>query len=166
MNTNLKTSFLHGRYPLAVAAAFALAVGGAACAGGRPADSANSPGPAAASEGPVSQNMVRDRSHYESVIEMLRGKVPGLEIVELDGGSIEVRIRGLNQSLQNVGGKPVGQGPLVVVDGVPRSRPAGEVLMALNPRDVVSINVLKDVASTAVYGTRGANGVLLVRLRR
>jgi TonB-dependent SusC/RagA subfamily outer membrane receptor len=92
---------------------------------------------------------------------MLRGRVPGLEVIETSPGAIEVRIRGLNQSLQESG-----QQPLVVVDGVPSSRPAGEALLALDPRDVASIEVLKDVSSTTVYGTRGANGVIIVRLVR
>jgi TonB-dependent SusC/RagA subfamily outer membrane receptor len=108
-----------------------------------------------------------DRAHYESVVEMLRGQVPGLEILEPAPGRIEVRIRGMTQSLQtNAEGAPVGQEPLVVVDGVPRSRPAGEVLLSLNPKDVASISVLKDLASTAIYGTKGANGVIVVRMRR
>jgi TonB-dependent SusC/RagA subfamily outer membrane receptor len=111
--------------------------------------------------------MSLSQAHYESVIEMLRGQVPGLEILEMGTGQIEVRIRGLNQSLQtDAGGASVGQQPLVVVDGVPSGRPAGEVLMALNPQDVASISVLKDVSSTAVYGTKGANGVIIVRLTR
>jgi len=128
----------------------------AGCAGG---GSASSEG---FSEGAVPAGSVAtDRSHYQSVVDMLRGRVPGLEVIETSPGAIEVRIRGLNQSLQESG-----QQPLVVVDGVPSSRPAGEALLALDPRDVSSIEVLKDVSSTAVYGTRGANGVIIVRLVR
>ena len=102
-----------------------------------------------------------DRSHYENVIEMIRGKAPGLHVIESSNGTIQLRIRGMNQSLQETG-----QEPLVVVDGVPSSRPAGEALMALEPQAVASIQILRDVASTSVYGTRGANGVILVRTRR
>jgi TonB-dependent SusC/RagA subfamily outer membrane receptor len=107
------------------------------------------------------------QTHYESVVEMLRGQVPGLEILESGTRSIEVRVRGMNQSLQtNADGASVSQQPLVVVDGVPSPRPAGDALLALNPQDVATITVLKDVASTAIYGTKGANGVILVRLKR
>ena len=126
-------------------------VGVSACGGRGATDSgASSPSPRAG------------QAHYESVVEMLRGQVPGLEIIEVDGSRIEVRVRGLNQSL-GAGGS---QEPLVVVDGMPQSRPAGEVLMALNPKDVASITVLKDVASTSIYGTRGANGVIIVLMNR
>jgi len=102
-----------------------------------------------------------DRSHYESVIAMIRGKAPGLQVIEVAPGQFELRIRGVNQSLQ-----AAGEEPLVVLDGMASSRPAGQLLMSLNPQDVVSIEVLKDVASTAVYGTRGANGVLIIRTER
>lgn len=126
-------------------------VGVSACGGGSAMEpGASSPAPRAG------------QAHYESVVEMLRGQVPGLEIIEVDGSRIEVRIRGLNQSLGGGGS----QEPLVVVDGMPQSRPAGEVLMALNPKDVASITVLKDVASTSIYGTRGANGVIIVLMNR
>ena len=102
-----------------------------------------------------------DRSHYESVIAMIRGKAPGLQVIEVAPGQFELRIRGANQSLQEAG-----EEPLVVLDGMASPRPAGQLLMSLNPQDVVSIEVLKDVASTAVYGTRGANGVLIIRTER
>lgn len=101
-----------------------------------------------------------DRAHYESALEMLRGKAPGVQLIEMAPGQFEVRIRGVNQSLQ-----AGGQEPLVVLDGAASSRPAGQLLMSLNPEDVVSIQVLRDVASTAVYGVRGANGVLIVQTR-
>lgn len=102
-----------------------------------------------------------DRAHYESVIDMIRGKAPGVHVIEVSPGQFEVRIRGMHQSLQ-----ATGQEPLVVLDGVASNRPAGELLMSLDPQDVMSIQVLKDVSSTAVYGTRGANGVLIIQTRR
>jgi len=125
--------------------------------------SASTPSPTdPESQGTVSAGAVsRDRSHYENVVEMIRGKAPGLNIIENQDGTIQLRIRGLNQSLQETG-----QEPLVVVDGVPSGRPAGQVLLALSPQDVSSIQVLRDVGSTAVYGTRGANGVILITTRR
>lgn len=102
-----------------------------------------------------------DRAHYESALEMLRGKAPGVQLIEVTPGQFEVRIRGVSQSLQ-----ATGQEPLVVLDGVASSRPAGQLLMSLSPGDVVSIQVIRDVASTSVYGVRGANGVLIVQTRR
>jgi len=140
-----------------VAACVATAVG---CAGGGPQSTSTAP----AGEGAAvnASTTATDQTHYESVVEMLRGKVPGLEIVETGEGVIEVRIRGMTQSM----GGASDQQPLVVVDGVRSSRPAGEALLSLNPRDVATISVLKDVGSTAIYGTKGANGVILVRLKR
>jgi len=122
-----------------------------------PADAAQAAGRGSVTAGRVSADM----GHYESVVEMIRGRAPGVELLEVSPGVIEVRIRGMNQSLQ-----VTGQEPLVVVDGVPSSRPAGQALMSLNPNDVASIDILKDVSSTTVYGTRGANGVILITMKR
>ena len=137
----------------------------AACGGGGAANPGPlSPAPEAAGEKlPSTQtgSMSTGQPHYENMVEMLRGKVPGLEIIETEPGRVEVRIRGGVQSFQETM-----QEPLVVVDGMPQARRAGEVLMALNPQDVAGIDILKDVSSTAIYGTRGANGVIIVRLVR
>lgn len=146
-------------------------IASAGCGGGAGNDSVGTPTPANAEReesGRVPAGaMSSDRGHYETVVEMLRGRAPGLEIIQTGPGRIEVRIRGMTQSLQtNAQGLPVNQEPLVVVDGMPSSRPAGEVLMTLNPKDVSSIDILKDVSSTAVYGTRGANGVIIITLIR
>ncbi len=142
----------------------------AACGGTRPKRPAATPSSAAVADsqplaaagtvlaGPEGAG---DRGHYESALEMLRGKAPGVQVIEVAPGQFEVRIRGVNQSLQ-----ATGQEPLVVLDGVASSRPAGQLLLSLNPEDVVSIEVVRDVASTAVYGVRGANGVLIVQTRR
>ena len=135
----------------------------AAC-GGRGSENRPAPALATGSEvltPPGVRDTAVDRSHYESVIAMIRGKAPGLQVIEVAPGQFELRIRGANQSLQEAG-----EEPLVVLDGMASSRPAGQLLMSLNPQDVVSIEVLKDVASTAVYGTRGANGVLIIRTER
>jgi TonB-dependent SusC/RagA subfamily outer membrane receptor len=142
----------------------------AACGGTRPERPAPTPSPtavtdsqplAAAGAVQAGPEAAGDRAHYESVLEMLRGKAPGVQVIEVAPGQFQVRIRGVNQSLQ-----ATGQEPLVVLDGVASSRPAGQLLMSLNPQDVVRIEVLRDVASTAVYGVRGANGVLIVQTRR
>ena len=145
-------------------------IAGAACGGTRPERPAPTPSSAAVADSQplAAAGAVRagpegagDRGHYESALEMLRGKAPGVQVIEVAPGQFEIRIRGVNQSLQ-----ATGQEPLVVLDGVASSRPAGQLLMSLNPEDVVSIEVVRDVASTAVYGVRGANGVLIVQTRR
>lgn len=146
------------RIGIAVAVGMALTVSG--CGGSTPPASP-SPSDSASSGTVTAGAMVSDRSHYENVVEMIQGKAPGLNVIQYPDGTIQLRIRGLNQSLQETG-----QEPLVVIDGVPSGRPAGQALMSMDPRDVSSIEVLRDVGSTAVYGTRGANGVILVRTRR
>jgi len=89
------------------------------------------------------------------VEEMLRGRVAGVEVLDLPGGGISVRIRGVT----SVG---LSTEPLYVVDGMPVRAEAGGGLNWLNPRDVQRIEVLKDPGSTAFWGSRGANGVVLI----
>jgi TonB-dependent SusC/RagA subfamily outer membrane receptor len=92
-----------------------------------------------------------------SMADLLEGRVPGLEVRRLAGGGVSVRIRG-ERSLNSSGE------PLFVVDGIPMSD-AG-LLPDLDPRDVQSINVLKDAGSLAAYGSRGANGVILISTKK
>jgi TonB-dependent SusC/RagA subfamily outer membrane receptor len=56
--------------------------------------------------------------------------------------------------------------PLVVVDDVPMQINDGATLRAINPRDIASIEVIKDPAGLALYGVRGANGVIVIRTKR
>lgn len=90
-----------------------------------------------------------------NVSSMLQGSVAGVEIIkgnsEPGGGSI-VRIRGGN----SMNGS---NDPLYVVDGFP----SGSIP---NPNDIKSIQVLKDASATAIYGTRGANGVIIITTKR
>ena len=103
----------------------------------------------------------------------LQGQVSGLDIVSSSGNpgsSAQLVIRGLG-SLGNAN-------PLIVVDGVPRSVSLDDidlgsadqedigVLISVAPQDIRSIRVLKDAASTAVWGSRGANGVILIETNR
>jgi len=92
--------------------------------------------------------------------ELLRGRVPGLQVIKGAGGRVTFRIRGTNSLMND-------QEPLFVVDGV--QIPAGQVQTALAgvlPQDIRQIDVLKDIASTSVYGTRGAGGVIIINTRR
>lgn len=56
----------------------------------------------------------------------------------------------------------LGNQPLFIVDGVAMDGPQSNVLSGINPNDIESLDILKDAASTAIYGSRGANGVVLV----
>jgi TonB-dependent starch-binding outer membrane protein SusC len=95
--------------------------------------------------------------------ELLRGKVAGLEIVTRPDGREILRIRGGVTSL--AGGRD--QDPLVIVDGVPIPVDGlASALAGLTPEDIKQVDVLKDVASTSIYGMRGAAGVILITTRR
>jgi len=90
-----------------------------------------------------------------SVAQALQGRIAGADIVSgagEPGESASIQIRGARSI-------SAGNEPLIVVDGV---LDAVNSLDDINPSDIVSISVLKDVSSTAIYGSRGANGVILV----
>ena len=88
-----------------------------------------------------------------TLAEML-SRVPGVQVSELSGGSISVRIRGASSFL---GGKE----PLYVFDGMVIHQ-----ILGINPNDIESITVLKDAGATAIYWSRGANGVILIKTKR
>lgn len=91
-----------------------------------------------------------------SIDGMLQGRAAGLQIVNASqdpGASSTVRIRG-GSSLRG------SNAPLLVVDGFPFGE-AGN-LKQINPDDIVSVEVLKDASASAIYGSRGANGVILI----
>lgn len=99
-------------------------------------------------------------SRAVSVEELLRGRVPGLHISTRRDGRISLRIRGTNSMLHD-------EAPLLVVDGIQIS--SGDLHRALagvSPADIRHVTVLRDVASTSIYGMRGAGGVILITTRR
>lgn len=99
----------------------------------------------------------------QSIIDYLRGRVPGLDIREDRNGEIMIRLRGGNVSLLS-GRESVS--PLVIIDGIPVAQEQlTEVLRLINPKDIIRVDVLRDLASTSSYGIRGAGGVILIRLR-
>lgn len=95
-----------------------------------------------------------------SVDGLLQGRAAGLQVVNSSqdpGASSTVRIRG-GSSLRG------SNAPLVVVDGFPLGE-AGD-LKQINPADIVNIEVLKDASASAIYGSRGANGVIMITTKR
>lgn len=94
-----------------------------------------------------------------NAFEALQGKAAGVDITssQRPGTIGAVRIRG-NRSLT------ASNSPLYVVDGVPLMSPTA--IETLNPRDIQSIEVLKDASATAIYGSRGANGVIIVSTKK
>jgi len=142
------------------AALFALVLAAGACRSGR-GESQPDPGPsmpppavAVGSGGVVTDGDVQDVKVVRAE-ELLRGRFPGVEVIPVPGGGISVRIRGatsVNLSTE----------PLFVVDGMPILAEPGGALKWLAPNDIQKIEVLKDIGSTAFYGVRGANGVILI----
>ncbi|MDD7887526.1 TonB-dependent receptor [Flavivirga sp. 57AJ16] len=95
-----------------------------------------------------------DELPYSSVTESLKGKMAGVQIQNIAselGESPQITIRGLSSISAN-------SSPLVVVDGFP----IADALEFISPSSIKSIEVLKDASSTALYGSRGANGVILI----
>ncbi len=93
-----------------------------------------------------------------NAMEMLSGKVAGLNVATTaaanPNGSSDLQVRGATSI-------SAGNGPLIVIDGV-----AGGDIRTLAPQDIESMSVLKDAASAAIYGTRGANGVILITTKK
>lgn len=90
------------------------------------------------------------------VEELLASRVPGIRVGRASDGRMVMMVRG-QSSLEP-------QEPLFVVDGVPLGNPAN--FLAVGRDDIESIEVLKDAASTAMYGLRGSAGVILVKTKR
>ncbi len=106
--------------------------------------------------GSVSSVSSRDITSYPApgALLSLQGKTTGVQVLQnsgAPGAPITVRIRGANSLLGN-------NEPLYVVDGFPLTSDPN----AINPNDIQSIEILKDASATAIYGSRGANGVVLI----
>ncbi|QXD15444.1 TonB-dependent receptor plug domain-containing protein [Rhodocaloribacter litoris] len=97
-----------------------------------------------------------EASSARRIEEVLR--LAGVTVLRGPAGSYVVRIQG---SVFPDGGNE----PLFVIDGVPSPGPYSGVVAGLFPRDVERIEVLKDAAATAIYGSRGANGAILITTR-
>ncbi|WAC13097.1 SusC/RagA family TonB-linked outer membrane protein [Dyadobacter pollutisoli] len=99
-----------------------------------------------------------------NLLNQLKGRAAGVSIVSngsTPGSQGQIRIRG-NRTLTTSSGSSDGlDGPLVVVDGIPFGG-----LNDINPDDILSLEVLKDASATAIYGSRGAGGVILVTTKR
>ena len=108
-----------------------------------------------------SVSVVGERSFYDqpvkNVSEILQGRSSGVEVTTISGmpgASTKVRVRGttsINKSSD----------PLYVIDGIIST----SGLDGINPQDIASMQILKDASSTSVYGSRGANGVVLITTR-
>ncbi|MBD0404228.1 TonB-dependent receptor [Flammeovirga sp. EKP202] len=120
------------------------------------------------------ENVVRQ---YNDLDQMLQGRVSGVQVIGNEGaqgGAVSVKIRGVNSLRGN-------NEPLYVVDGIiissagdtpvnvqgGNSAPSAQNgLAGINPKDIEDIEVLKDASATAIYGSRGANGVVLITTKK
>jgi len=112
------------------------------------------------------------RTPAASIDNLLQGSSSGVQVTQTSGqpgGGVSIRIRG-GSSVQG------GNEPLYVIDGFPfynTAISAGTIsgnstnpLSAINPSDIESINILKDASATAIYGSRGANGVIIITTKK
>jgi TonB-linked SusC/RagA family outer membrane protein len=112
---------------------------------------------------------LRSESFNKGIInapqQLLQGKVSGVNVTSASGepgASLGITIRG-------PGGVRTGSTPLFVIDGLPLDNSTtggGDPLNFINAQDVETIDVLKDASATAIYGSRGANGVILITTKR
>jgi TonB-linked SusC/RagA family outer membrane protein len=91
-----------------------------------------------------------------NVVEMLEGRLAGVQIMSDNspGGGSSIRVRGFSTINNN--------DPLVIIDGVP----ASNGLNGINPSDIETLQVLKDAASSSIYGSRAANGVVVITTKK
>jgi TonB-dependent SusC/RagA subfamily outer membrane receptor len=110
------------------------------------------------------------RRPVSNIQQALQGQAPGLGVLDLGGGpgrsQATMRIRGItsidnttNSNINNSSSN-IKNNPLVIMDGIEQR------LEDINPNDIETISVLKDASSTAIYGSRAANGVILITTKR
>lgn len=112
-----------------------------------------------------------EQSTQPSVDQALQGQAAGVSIISqngISGSAVKINVRGTNSIA-------AGSQPLIVVDGIPITTgnfdpgnlgSSSNALSDLNPNDIESIEVLKDAAATSIYGSRGANGVVMITTKR
>ncbi|MFQ6045770.1 MAG: TonB-dependent receptor plug domain-containing protein [Gemmatimonadales bacterium] len=106
----------------------------------------------------ITSGEIRKRPR-ETIATLLQGRASGVEVSVGPGGSFSVRIRGATSFYGSTE-------PLYVIDGIPVAPGPGGALAGIDPYEIESIRVLKNPAETALYGVRGANGVILITTKR
>ena len=125
--------------------------------GGTSADP-QQPAPATSSRGTITANDLSQQPG-KSIEEVLAGRIAGVQVGRDETGALTVRVRGgssINGSNE----------PLYVIDGVSIQPGPGGSLAGINPSDIESIQVLRDAMATAAYGVRGANGVIVIKMKK
>lgn len=117
-----------------------------------------------------------EKQPVSNVLATLQGRMPGVNVIQetgVPGGGFSINIRGINSLRTD------GNAPLYIIDGVPYSSDGlsyaqtsttipGEnsPLNSINPNDIENLEILKDADATAIYGSRGANGVVLITTKK
>lgn len=114
------------------------------------------PGPEPGQQVGATKTVATDPSS-KTLAELFQGKFPGVQVTAVPGG-----VRLVIRNAQNIDGSP--GYPLYVIDGNPLATPDG--VLSMNPNDVAKIEVLKDDASTLIWGQRAANGVVKITTKR
>lgn len=152
------------RSSTAVAIASALAI--TACSAR--SESSEAPQPVSVGYGEIDRSLISGAvssiqpTKYQQYTNMedLFARIPGVHVVRRGPGDFSLRIRGFT-SLSG------GTDPLLVIDGIAVSQwGTSGALASLNPKDVARVDVLKDGGAAAIYGVRGANGVVLITTKR
>ncbi len=123
-----------------------------------------------------------ERQPVNNLLQAMQGRMTGVYIQQntgMPGGGFTIQVRGQNSLRSGTNGTVNGNLPLYIVDGVPFTNTSlttaftsgnnlrgGNPLSTIDPRDIESIEVLKDADATAIYGSRGANGVILITTKR
>jgi TonB-dependent starch-binding outer membrane protein SusC len=95
----------------------------------------------------------------QPIEKLLEAKVPGILVTRTANGGIAIQIRGTSSFYGS-------NEPLYVIDDVPIAAGPGGALSGVNPHDIESIKVLKNPEDTAIYGVRGANGVIVITTKK
>lgn len=134
-----------------------VATAGGACSRSQPdpqtAPHPSRPEPRTGEAASTVQGESMNRTPRESVERALEGKVAGVIVRQTSDGGIAVVIRGKSN-------------PLYILDGIPYEPGTNGTLIGINPYDIESIRVLKDPTDIAIYGTRGTNGVIIIKTKR
>jgi TonB-dependent SusC/RagA subfamily outer membrane receptor len=120
---------------------------------------ATAPRPSPRDNSAVTSEEIQRHGASDAPLEkVLEGRVAGVTVTRTPDG-IAVRIRGGSSVYGN-------SDPLYILDGMPIEPGPNGALTGLNPNDIESIKVLKDAADTAMYGIRGANGVIVIKTKK
>jgi len=126
---------------------------GCASSGGKPATTSPAP------QGSTVTSQDIHPAANEPIEKVLQGRISGVTVTQAADGGIAIQIRGQSAGLGATQ-------PLYVLDGQPIEPGPGGSLTGISPYDIESIRVLKDPTDLTMYGSRGANGVIVIKTKK